>query len=87
MIWKNLESYNNSLLLKSSPNLELLVNQFNNAAPENNKDPKTISSFQYYDIGEMHRIKLQKNISLSLFYSDARSFIKNFNDLQHFFNF
>ena len=31
--------HNSSLLLKPSPNVELLVNQFNNVTPENNSDP------------------------------------------------
>ena len=34
--WKDLENdHNSSLSLKPSSNLELLVNQFNNATPEN----------------------------------------------------
>ena len=39
-----------SLLLKPIPNLEVLVNQFNNATPENNNEPENISSSKYYDI-------------------------------------
>ena len=42
--WKDLEHDHNSLLtLKPSSNLELLVNQFNNATPENSNDPEKIS--------------------------------------------
>ena len=37
--------HNSSLLLKPSPNLELLVNQFNNATPENSSDPENISPY------------------------------------------
>ena len=49
--WKNLENDpDSSLLLKPSSNLELLVNQFNNATPENGNDPEKITSFKYYDI-------------------------------------
>ena len=56
---KELENdHNSSLLLKPSLNLELLMNQFNNATPENNNDPKKISSSKYYDINEMHSIKI-----------------------------
>ena len=56
---KELENdHNSSLLLKPSLNLELLINQFNNATPENNNDPKKISSSKYYDISEMHSIKI-----------------------------
>ena len=72
------------MLLKPSPNLELLVNQFNNATPENNNDPEKISSSKYYDIDEMHNLKIShKNKSLSLFHINACSLNKNFDDLQH----
>ena len=38
---KELENdHNSSLLLKPSPNLALLLSQFNNATPENNNDPE-----------------------------------------------
>ena len=37
--WKDLENDHNSSLLSKPSNLELLVNQFNNATPENNNDP------------------------------------------------
>ena len=82
---KELESdHNSSLLLKPSPNLELLVNQFNNATPEKNNDPEKISSSKYYDIDEMHNLKIpHKNKSLSLFHINACSLNKNFDDLQH----
>ena len=74
---KELENdHYSSLLLKPSPNLELFVNQFNNATPENNNDPENISASKYYDIDEMHNFKIpQKNKSIFLFH------IKNFDDL------
>ena len=80
---KELENdHNNSLLLKPSQNLELLANQFNNATPENN-DPGKIASSKYYDIDEMHNIKIpQKNNSLSLFHINACSLNKNFDYFQ-----
>ena len=57
--WKDLENDHASLLsLKQSSNLELLVNQFNNATPENSNDPEKISSSKYYDIKEMHNIEI-----------------------------
>ena len=63
-----------SLLLKPIPNLELLVNQFNNATPENNNDPENISSSKYYDIDEMHNVGIPNKIkSLSLFHINAYS--------------
>ena len=42
--------HNSSLSIKPSSNLESLVNQFNNATPENNNDPEKICSSKYYDI-------------------------------------
>ena len=75
---------NSSLLLKPTPNLDLLVNQFNNATPENNNDPENISFSKYYDIDEMHNTEISnKNKSLSLFHINACSLNESFNDLQH----
>ena len=46
--WIDLENdHNNLLSLKSSSNLELLVNQFHNATPENNNDPEKTCSSKY----------------------------------------
>ena len=71
--WKD---HNSSLSLKSSSNLELLVNQFNNATPENGNDPEKID--------EMHNIEItHKNKPLSLFHINTCSLSKNFDDLQH----
>ena len=83
--WRDLEHDNDSSLsLKPFWNLELLVNQFNNATPENSNDPEKISSSKYYDIEEMHSIVIpHKNKSLSLFHINACSLNKNFDDLQH----
>ena len=76
--------HHSSLSLKPSSNLELLVNQFSNATPENSNDPKKISSSKYYDIEEMHNIEIpHKNKLLSLFHINACSLNKNFDDLQH----
>ena len=85
MQWKDIENDHDSLLLlKPSSNLELLVNQFNNATPENGNDPEKITSSKYYDIDEMHNIEIpHKNKSLSLFHINACSLNKNFDDLQH----
>ena len=60
------------------------MNQFNNATPENGNDPEKIASSKYYDIDEMHNIKIpHKNKPLSLFHINACSLSKNFDDLQH----
>ena len=73
-----------SLLLKPTPNIELLVNEFNNATQENNNDPENISSSKYYDIDEMHNVGVpNKNKSLSLFHINACSLNQNFDDLQY----
>ena len=75
-------NHNSSLLQTPSPNLELLVNHFNNATQKNNNDPEKISSSKYYDIDEMHNIKIpRKNKSISLFHINACSLNKNFDDL------
>ena len=82
--WKDLENDHDSSLLLKPSNLELLVNQFNNATPENGNDPEKIASSKYYDIDEMHNIEIpHKNKSLSLFHINACSLNKNFDDLQH----
>ena len=58
-----------SLLLKPTPNLQLLVHQFNNATPENKNDPENISSSKYYDIHEMHNVGIpNKNKSVTVPY-------------------
>ena len=77
--WKNQENdHNSSLSLKSSKpssNLELLVNS---------NDPEEICSSKYYDIQEMRNIKIpHKNKSLSLFYINACSLKKKFDNLQY----
>ena len=44
---KDLENDHNSSLSLTRSNLELLVNQFNNATQENNNDPEKMSSCNY----------------------------------------
>ena len=43
----DLENDDNSSLALKPSNLELLLNQLNNATPENNNDPEKICSFKY----------------------------------------
>ena len=72
------------LSLKPPSNLELLVNQFSIATPENSNDPEKISSSKYFDIEEIHNIEIPHNNKLlSLFHINACSLNKNFGDLQH----
>ena len=82
--WKDLENdHDSSFSLKHSPHLELL-NQFNNATPENGNDPEKVSSSKYYGIEELHNIEItHQNKSLSLFHTNACSLNKNFDGFQH----
>ena len=65
-------------------NLELLVNQFKNATPENGSDPEKLTSSKYFDIDEMHNIEIpHKNKLFPLFRINACSLNKNFDDLQY----
>ena len=80
----DLENDDNSSLSLKPSNLELLLNQLNNATPENNNDPEKICSFKYYHIEEMGNIEIpHKNKLLSLFHINACCLNKNFDDLQH----
>ena len=57
--WIDLENnYHSSLSLKPSSNLELLVNHFNSATPENSNDPENVCSSKYFDIEARHDIKI-----------------------------
>ena len=77
--------HNSSLLLKPSPNFGPLVSQFNNALSKNNNDLENISSSKYFDIDEIHNIKIpRKNKSLFLFHISACLVNKNFDELQNF---
>ena len=67
MQWKGPKSaQNSSLLLKPTPYLELLVNQFNNATSKNINDPQNISCSNYYDIDKMHSVKYLTKVNLCL---------------------
>ena len=56
--WIDLENYHNSLLSLNRSNLELSVNQLNNATPENSNEPEKVCSSKYYNIEEMHNIEI-----------------------------
>ena len=63
------------IIAQPLPNLELLVNQFNNATPENINNPENNSSCKYYDIDKMGNIKIShKNKWVSIFHINASSF-------------
>ena len=66
---------------KSNP---VLINQLNNATPENSNYPEKIYSSKYYETEEMHSIAIpHKNKLVSLFHINTCSLNKNFDDFQH----
>ena len=84
---KPVKTLNNksSLLLKPSENLKLLVNQFNNASPEDNTDPENVLQSKYYDTDELQNMEIPNKVKpLALFHINACSLNKNFVDLEHF---
>ena len=65
MQWKGQKTAEiSSLVLKPTPNLELLVNQINNATPENNNGAENISSSKYYDVDETHNVGIPNKRNL-----------------------
>ena len=42
--------------MKSSPDLTLLFNEFENVIPENHSDPENVISSKYYDIDKFYVI-------------------------------
>ena len=71
--------HNRPSLLKTFTKFRNVVNQFKNVTPENNNSPGKISSSKYYDIHEMHNIKIpHKNKSLTLFHTNVCSLNKKF---------
>ena len=71
-----------SLSLKPTPNLELLLNQFNNATPENNNDLEIFFPLNIMIMMKCIMLKYLTKINLSLFHINAYSLDKNFDDLQ-----
>ena len=70
--------------MKLPPDLTLLFNQFNNAIPENRRDPENVIQSKYYDINELQKLKIpNKENSLSLFHINSCSLNKNFEELQN----
>ena len=67
-----------SLLLKLSEKLKLLMNQFNNASPEDNTDSENVVQSKYYDINELQNMKIpNKDKSLVLFHINVCPLNKN----------
>ena len=68
------------VLLKPSPDLALLINQFNNSSSEQQFDPQNVINFRYFDIDQIQLLKfLKKEKSLSLFRINACSLNKTFD--------
>ena len=75
----------NSLVLKSPPSLNSLINQFNNTPQiHNHKDPENVLRCKYYDLEEVQSMKIpNKNSCLSLFHINTCSLNKNFGGLEY----
>ena len=70
-------------LLSLKP-LALLYNQFNNTSPEKNNDPENVVNSKYYDIDQIQTSKFpDKHKWLALFYINACTLSKNFDDFDH----
>ena len=81
-----LGNLNNQKLLGfiNNNNNKLLLNQFNNAIPENNCDPENVIQSKYYDIDESKQLKISnKEKSLPSFHINSCSLNKNFEELQN----
>ena len=73
-----------SLVLKPSANLSLYFNQFNNFSPNQRNKPEYVVNSNYYDFDQLQTLDFhEKNNSLSLFYINACSLSKKFDDLEH----
>lgn len=70
---------NNSLLLKTTPNLELLGNHFDNATPENKMTLKMFLTLIILTLMKCNNIELPKNKSPSLFHINTCSPNENFD--------
>ena len=82
MQWKGQKTSEiSSLLLKPTLNLELLVNQFENATPENNNNPKNILPLNIMILMKCIMLEYLRKINLSLFHTNACSLNKHFDDL------
>ena len=63
------KNLNSSVLLKPTPDLALLFNQFNNAVPENRSDPENIIQSKYYDRDELQKLKFLIRRTLYLYFT------------------
>ena len=70
------------LSLKPPSDLALLYNQFNNTSPEKSNKYANVANSKYYDIDQIQTLKFpNKHKSLALFYINACSLNKHFDDL------
>ena len=67
--------------MKTSTNLSLLFNQFNNFSPEHKNEPANVVYSKYCDIDQIQTLKFpEKNKSLSLFHIIECSLSKNLDN-------
>ena len=72
------------LSLRPPSDLALLYNQFHITSPEKDNAPVNVVNSKYYDIDQVQTLKFpNEHRSLSLFYINACSLNKNFDDLDH----
>ena len=72
------------MILKSPPDFALILNQFNNAIPENSSDTENVIQSKYYDINELQQLEIpNKEKSLSLSHINSCSLNNNSNKLQN----
>ena len=55
-----------SLVLKTSANLSLLFNQFNNFSPEQTNEPENVVNSNYYDIDQFQTLKLHEKKQVTI---------------------
>ena len=74
--------------LKPLSDLILLYNHFNNISPEKSNVPENVVSSKYHDIDQIHTLTFpRKQKWLSLLHMNVCFFNKNFDDLDHLFQF
>ena len=74
----------NLLSLKPPSDLALLYNQFSIISPEKSNDPENVLNSKYYDMDQIQTLKFpDKHKRLALFYINACTLSKNFDDFDH----
>ena len=72
------------LTLKPPKNLSQLFNEFNSFSSDINNTPENVISSNYYDIDQLQTLKeFTDKTSLSQFYLNTCSLLKNIDDFEH----